>query len=903
MNRKKHIPPRWADRFLEWYCAPQFIEEIQGDLHEAFQRRCKDNGASSAKWLFIVEVVRSFSMRIFDKSIFQSPNSFAMFKNYLTITLRNLSRKKAFSLVNILGLAISMAASLLIMEYVRFERGYDRFHSNHDRIYRVILERETPTVHNLISATHPGTGPALKAEFPEVEEYTRMLPPGLRMPSMVAISYVDDKNDEKMFLEENIYIVDPSYFRLFSFPFVHGNPKTALDDASSIVISESVARKYFESGDPMGKTLMADGGQKSFKVTGVFKDIPDNSHMKFNMVVSWWFVEEESRLDEKEGLWKWPEFYTYIRLAQGVNITQLESKLSDFYHRHNGDFLKRMNVKEQPRFQLLTDIHLKSPRLEKERAVIGSDRMMNFLLLIAALILSIAWINYINLSTSKSVERAKEVGLRKVVGALKRQLVVQFLFESAAINFIAISLSLLISFLVYPYFSQLTGRGNGNSLLDSGLFQEPMFWLAFLMIFLVGSLLAGLYPAFVISSFRIVTVLKGKFFGTRSGIAMRKILVGTQFVISIALIAGTIMIFRQVQFMRNHDLGYAKDQLLIIRAPRVVDSLFSMRRETFKSELRSYPQIKNVSITSEIPGGLLSQVNNIRKINESTEGNVKVSMYFVDHNFASTFSVKILAGRNFTEQDRLHGPDAKSNPIMLNRKIIETLGYKKPEDAVNQLVNFGLGADTWIGEIIGITENFSQQSLRVEYEPLIFFPAPFGDYFAVNLDMVNLPASLQHIKEKFEASFPGNPFDYFFMDEYFNRQYASDQRFAKVFGLFTGLALFIAGLGLYGLSLFMISQRTKEMAIRRTLGASISNMVKLFSKDFITLIIIANLITLPVAYYLADLWLDNFAFRINIGWLMFIIPPVVLLTISLMTVSFQTIKTGLMNPVKSLRSE
>ena len=897
---KESKPPKWADRFLEWYCAPQYIEEIQGDLHEAFHRRCKERGLFQARFLFIFDVARSLSIRTFDKAIFPTTNSSAMFINYLTITFRSLLRNKAFSLVNILGLAISMAASLLILEYVRFERSYDKFHSNSDRIYRVILHRES--ANNLIAANHPGTGPALKAELPEVEEYTRMLPPGLRMGTMVALSYVDDKNVEKVFLEESFYIVDPSYLRMFSFPFVHGNPETALDDGSSIVISESLARKYFGAADPMGKTLVADGGRQNFKVTGVFKDIPDNSHVKFDFLVSWWFFDNESKL-QGEGFWKWPEFYTYIRLAPGVTITQLEAKVANFYYSHNGDYLKRMNIKEKPGFQPLTDIHLKSPDLAKERAVTGSERMINFLLLIAALILSIAWINYINLSTSKSVERAKEVGLRKVVGALKRQLITQFLFESAAINFIAISLSLVITFLIYPYFSELTGRGFGNDLLDSGLFQEPMFWLAFLMIFLLGSLLAGLYPAFVISSFKIVTVLKGKFFSSPSGIAMRKVLVGAQFVISIALIAGTIMIYRQVQFMRNHDLGYAKDQLLVIRAARIGDSLYYMRKETFTKELRSYPTINNIAMTSEVPGGLLAQVNNIRKINEGTEGNVKVSMYFVDHNFAPTLGLKFLAGRNFTEKDRLYGPDAKSNPIMLNRKIIETLGYKDPEDAVNKLVNFGLGADTWVGEIIGITENFSQQSLRVDYEPIIFFPAPFGDYFAVNLEMTNLPATIQNIKGKFEASFPGNPFDYFFMDDHFNRQYASDQQFAKVFGLFTGLALFIAGLGLYGLSLFMISQRKKEIAIRRVLGSSISNMVGLFSKDFIILIIVANLITLPVTYFVADLWLDNFAFRINIGWLIFIVPPLVLLIISLGTVSFQTIRTGLTSPVNSLRSE
>jgi len=899
---KNNRPPKWADRFLEWYCMPHFIEEIQGDLHEAFHRRCKERGVYWARFLFILDVVRSITPRTLNKSTFSSTNSSAMFTNYLTITFRNLLRNKAFSLVNIFGLAISMAASLLILEYVRFEHSYDKFHSNNDRIFRVVLERETSSAHIFSAANHPGTGPALKAEFPEVEEYARMLPPGIRMPTMVALSYIDDENNEKIFLEENFYIVDPSFLRMFSFPFIHGKPETALEDASSIVISESIGRKYFGSADPIGKTLVADGGRKNFKVTGVFKDVTENSHIKFDFLVSFWFVEDKSKLDD-EGFWKWPEFYTYIRLAQGVSISQLESKVIDFYKRHNGAYLKRMNVSERARFQPLTDIHLKSPQLSKERAVTGSDRTMNFLILIAVLILSIAWINYINLSTSKSVERAKEVGLRKVVGALKRQLIIQFLFESAAINFIAISLSALITFLVYPYFSQLTGRGFGNSLLDSTLIQEPVFWLSFVIMFLLGSLLAGLYPAFVISSFKIVTVLKGKFFNSPSGIAMRKVLVGTQFIISIALIAGTIMIFRQVQFMRNHDLGYAKDQLLVIRAARIVDTLYQVRWETFKTELKSYAAVNNVSITSELPGGLLSQTNSIRNFDQGTEDDIKVSMYFVDHNFTPTFGLKILAGRNFTEKDRLLGHDAKSNPIMLNRKIIETLGYKNPEDAVNQLVKFGLGADTWVGEIIGITENFSQQSLRLDYEPLIFFPESFGDYFIVNLEMTNLPGTLQYMKEKFETAFPGNPFDYFFIDDHFNRQYASDQQFAKVFGLFTGLALFIAGLGLYGLSLFMISQRTKEIAIRRILGASISNMIGLFSKDFIILITIATVITLPVTYFLADLWLDNFAFRIKIGWIMFIVPPLTLLVISITTVGLQTVKTGLVNPVKSLRTE
>ena len=900
---ENNIPPRWADKFLEWYCAPAFIEEIQGDLHEAFHRRCAERGLATARLLFVYEVLRSLSFRTFDKSIILSVNSNAMFTNYLKITLRNLLRHKAFSLVNILGLAISMSASLLILEYVHFERSYDKFHLNSDRIYRVLLERKTPSVHHFLSANHPGVAPALKAEFPEVEEYARMLPPGIRMPDAVTLSYVDEKGDESIFLEGNYYIAEPSFLRMFSFPFIQGDARHALDDANSIIISETLAKKYFGSVGPLGKTLAADGGRVNFEVTGVFKDIPDNSHISFDFLVSRYFVVDASPGDVA-GAWIWPEFFTYVRLAPGTNVDALETKLEDFYYRHNEAFQTKNDIEEHMKFQPLTDIHLKSPAMGKERAKTGSDQMMNFLLLIAVLILSIAWINYINLSTSKSVERAKEVGLRKVVGALKRQLISQFLFESGAINFIAISLSLLVTFLVYPYFSQLTGRGFDHTLFDSALLQVPTFWLGFLMIFMLGSLLAGLYPAFVISSFRIVTVLKGKFFSSASGIAMRKVLVGTQFVISIALIAGTIMIFRQVKFMQNYDVGYAKDQLLVVRGPRIIiDSLYGTQKETFMTAVRAYPAINNTSVTSEVPGSLLTQVNSIRKFNESPEANITVSMYFIDTNFFPTFDVKILAGRNFTDTDKLIGPKAESNPIILNRKIIEMLGFKNAEEAVNQRVSFGLGADTWVGEIVGVAENFSQQSLRIDYEPLIFFAVPWGSYFAINLEATNLPATLEHIKEKFDTSFPGNPFNYFFMDDHFNSQYAADQQFAKVFGLFTGLALFIAGLGLYGLSLFMITQRTKEIAIRRILGASISNMIRLFSRDFVVLIVVANLITLPLIYFLADRWLSGFAFRINIGWMMFVVPAITLLTISVTTVGLQTIRTGLVSPVKSLRAD
>ena len=825
-----------------------------------------------------------------------------MLRNYTTLTFRNLLRKKVFSFINILGLAIGMAAFFLIIQYVSFEWSYDRFHENSDRTYRVCLQTETPTRLVVNAANHPGTAPALKDEYPEVEDYARMLPQSFRMGKLVALSYVDEKNEEKIFYEDQIYVVDPSFLTVLSFPVKYGDPATALTDPSSIVITESVANKYFGSENPIGKVLTANGF-RPFKVTAVLKDIPGNSHIKFEILVSFWIIENIKGNFDEEGHWKWPEFYTYVRLAPNVDVKSFESKLDGFYERHNGENLRMRNARERVYLQPLTDIHLRSPEMTNEREVHGSEQMVYFLLMIAGLIILIAWINYINLSTSKSLDRAREIGLRKVVGALKRQLITQFLFESATINFFALLVSFLLTVLAYPYFSELTGKDMGSSLFEAELIKEPLFWCVVAGIYFAGSFLAGFYPAFMLSSFRIVNALKGKLFGSQSGIALRKVLVTSQFIISVALIAGTIMIFRQVEFMRNHELGFVKDQLLVVKPPRVADSTFRTRHETFKAEIKRHPRIRNITSTSEIPGALVSDRNGIRRIDEGAEANTGVYIYFVDYAFIPTYGLTMAAGRNFTQDERLISPDAKSNPIIVNRKVIEALGYKNADEAVNQLVYFGLGAGDWVGDIVGVVENFSQVSLKTDYEPMIFFPATYPAYFTINLDMNNVPETISFLKEKYEVAFPGNPFDYFFMDDYFNRQYIADQQFGKVLGLFTGLALIIAALGLYGLTIFMVSQRTKELALRRVLGASLSNIVRLFSKDFVRLIIIANVIALPVVYLLADRWLDNFAFRIDIGWIIFVVPCVILLTISLTTVSFQTIKTGLTNPVKSLRSE
>ena len=896
----KHRPPLWADRFLEWYCAPPFLEEVQGDLYEAFHRRCKEVGPHWARWLFIVDVLRSFSFRTLDYSLLPSLNSLSMLRNYLKLTVRNLFRRMAFSFINIMGLAIGMAAFFLIIEYTHFERSYDRFHENSDRTYRVYLERY-PARHRLISSNHPGAGPALKAEYPEVEDYARMLPQSVNLGKVVTLSHVDQNGREKVFFEENIYSVDPSFLTVLTFPLKYGNAETALIDPSSIVITESIANKYFEGENPVGKTLILNGG-RSFNVTAVLYDIPANSHVKFDILTSFWILENiKGSFDS--GMWKWAEFYTYVKLARNEEAKKFEAKLEGFIERHNGEYFRKTNVHERLRLQALTDIHLRSPAMHNEREVHGSEQMVHFLLIIAGLIIFIAWINYINLGTSKSLERAREVGVRKIVGALKRQLITQFLLESAVTNFVALILSFIFTAVAYPYFSELTGKNIGSNLLESSLILEPAFWFVVGGIFLAGSFLAGFYPAFMLSSFKVISALKGTVFRSQSGINLRKVLLTSQFIISIALIAGTVTVFKQVRFMRNHELGFSKDQLLVIKPPGVVDSTIIRRVESFKAEMKRSPHVHNITFSSEIPGGLVASRNGIRRFDEGPDAITNAYQYFVDHSFIPTYQLTVVAGRNFTEMERLRSPDTKSNPIILNRKIVETLGFKNPEEALNELVLFGLGGNDWIGEIVGVVENFSQRSLKNDYDPLIFFPAPRPTFITVNLDLANLEQTIAFAKEQYERAFPLNPFDFFFVDDHFNRQYIEDQQFGNVLSLFTCLALIVAGLGLYGLTIFIMSQRTKELALRRILGASLSNIVRLFSKDFVTLIVISNVITLPIVYFLSDRWLNNFAFRIDIGWLVFVVPFLILLTISLTTVSFQTIKTGLSNPVNSLRSE
>ena len=807
-------------------------------------------------------------------------------------------------MVNILGLAIGMAACFFIFLYVHFELSYDRFNKNADHLYRVNISY-SGSFSNLapMAANHPAVGPAMKTDFPEVIDFARVVTPSI-FGGASTITYTDAKTNTTTFNEDKIYFADASFLTLFSFPFIKGDPAKALAEANTIVISNSAAKKYFGKENPMGKTLSMNR-RFPYKVTGVFADVPENSHIKFDMLVSLNSIPPEWINTN----WTWPEFYNYVLLAPDADPKKVEAKFPAFINKHLGPVMKQYNFGCAFHLQPLADIHLKSHYLKEPEAP-GSERDVYFLSIIGALILIVAWINYINLSTAKSIERAKEVGLRKVVGASRIQLVVQFIMESVIINLLALFLSTLVVLSFFPFFSDFIGKNISGEFLSAGLLVQAKFWLIIIALFVISAFIVGAYPAFVLSHYQPVSVLRGKFFHSSKGIFLRKSLVSFQFVLSILLIAGTIMVYKQLSYMRNQSLGYNKDQIVVVKAPAVIDSTFTSRFNTFQTELLKNPSIKSVTASSDIPGQAIFGHNTIRRASEDQTHNFITYIQGIDQNFIQTFQMNMVTGRNFVVQDSTNFfNDSTHARVMVNEELVKALGYKNNEAAVHQHIIFANGPGETNAEIIGIVKSYHQRSLKEAYDPILYIYHsynPFDNiwkYLSIQITTNNLAQNLASVETTYKHIFSGDPFEYFFLNEYFNNQYQADERFGRVFSLFTVLAIFVACLGLLGLSSFLSRVRIKEMGIRKVLGATVYDILVLFCKDFVKLVCLASLIAIPVFYFIGDRWLSNYAFHIKLNWPVFVIPPLLLLLIALITIGIESLKAALRNPVTSIRSE
>ncbi|WP_276373667.1 ABC transporter permease [Chryseolinea sp. H1M3-3] len=800
-----------------------------------------------------------------------------MIKNYLTSVLRYILRNKGFTFINVLGLAIGMMACMLITQYVLHEFSYDDFHEKKARIFRMQQDRyENGVLATRWAAGCAGIGPDMKANFPEVERFVRLS--GTRPMFSVGDVY---------FKETDVYYASEDFFKIFSVKLLAGEDSSVLREPFKIVLSQSLAKKYFGQEDPVGK-MMRVNGKEEYQVTGIFEDLPANTHMQISALMS--FVTLTTVRNDPMLTWSWDGFLTYVLLHEKADVKAIEAKIPALAEQKTGEEMKRFNAGIAFHMQPVTDIHLDS-NFMMEFKPNGNRQSTYFLSIVAILILVIAWINYINLSTAKSIERAREVGVRKVMGSIRSQLIQQFLVESLLLNIVAVIISVVLVVMLTPAFSDLTGRQ-----LDYLLFKQNMFWIWMGALIIGGALLSGLYPAFVLSSYKPVEVLKGRFKNTHSGVRFRKGMVIVQFICSITLIVGTFTVYRQIQFMQNQALGVNIDQTLILPSPNVVDSTYETKFQVFKQQIHQYPEVVAVTASSEVPGRQPGwNAGGIRRLSQSEKEAKQYRVIMMDHDFIPLYGLKVIAGRGFSGETANEWKN-----VLLNESAFQLMGFKKPEDALNDQIFFW--GDTF--RIVGVVKNYHQESLKKAFEPLVLrYNASPGGLYSIKFNTSNVKESLSRFEDTWKAIFAGNPFSYFFLDDHYNQQYQADQQFGKVFGIFSTLAIFIACLGLFGLSSLTAIQRTKEIGIRKVLGASVPSILTLVSKDYLILMLIAITLSVPVAWWIMNEWLSEFAYRISLAWWIFGIPSFVVVAIALLTVSIHTINAARINPARSLRYE
>jgi len=860
MMKKYRHPPRVAGWFIRQMFPDRGGCSILGDMIETYRYLADDKGLFWARIWFWGQCVKAFPYFLIDELQWR----IHMFKNYIMVTVRNLKKNSTYSLLNIIGLAVGMMAFILIALYVQYELSFDKYHENADRIYRVVREERAFTPAPL--------GPALKEKIPEVDSVARIL-----RSSKTLISH-----EQKHFLEEEFYWVDPETFDIFSIPFIGGDPETALNDPSAIVLSQRTAKKYFGDADPTGKILTVRE-RYEFKVSGVFDDMPANSIFVMDAVVPY---ETYFRITTNDITnWRSNFSYTYFLLRKGADPEVMENKISPVIEI---PLLKAAGIKgPYPKFysiQPLTEIHLHSHLMQE----IGPNNDIKYIILfssIAFLILFIACINYMNLATARSLRRGKEVGMRKVVGAQKGQLIVQFLGESVAMAVLAMIFSTMMVLMALPAFNSLVERQ-----LSLNPTHNPQLFLGLIFITLFVGLFAGSYPAMRISSFKPISILSGTFTRIPKGSSLRNVLVLVQFSITIFLIICTIAVREQLKFIKNVNMGYTKEQIITLPVRGG-----SVRRniQSIKTELLQHSDIIAVSTSGRLPNNI-DTFTSRDWTGRNPDEPIPIYYNTAGYDFIDLFGIQIVQGRNFSRDF----PSDEAGAFLVNETAVKVAEWESP---------IGRKFTHWSGQtgkIVGVIKDFHIHSLHSPIEPLyVFLNARDFSNIAIKIRSANIPATIDFVKGVVKNISPSYPFSYSFFDEVFERAYFTEQRMGRVFGAFAILAIFIACLGLFGLTAFAAEQRTKEIGIRKVLGASDSKIFLLLSKEFVRWVLLANLIAWPISYFAMNKWLQNFAYRIHIGIVDFLLSGGTALLIAYLTVSYQSIKSARANPVDSLRYE
>lgn len=799
-----------------------------------------------------------------------------MFKNYLKIAWRNLGKNKGYSAINIGGLAIGMTCFLLIAMFIKNELSYDTYHEKADNIYRIVHHGSEDNLEDRWVWGNAPVGPALKADFSEVIEKVQF-----SGRSDVLLEY-----NERTFQEGNTFYVDETVFKVFSWPLLAGNPETALKAPYSIVLTESTAKKYFGNEDPIGKTMDGNGGRANdgiYTVTGVMKDVPANSHFSFDALMSMSsFYQTRPEIFEA---WGYVDFYTYFLVTDNFDQQAFQAKMPEFLKRNrpaeNAEYYYDLS------FEPLKDAYLNS-EAARQPGITGSLSNIYIFAIIGLFILIIACINFMNLATARSLERAKEVGVRKVIGADKQGLRYQFLGESMLMVFIASLIGLALVVICLPAMRQITGK----LFLSHEIFNSSTLLVYFGMALITG-ILAGSYPAFILSNFKPSSVLKGVFRTSQKGNSLRKGLVIFQFSLSIALIASTVIVYFQLGFMLDKNLGFDREQQLVIDFNwdgQVLDNM-----ETIKREFMSLPEVVSVAGSRTVPGGHFPAAGTEIETSEGKMEHFEPFLYEIDFDFIPHYEIEVVAGRPYSREFVTDSLSA----MVVNESAARSFGYANPSDII------GKSFEQWgrEGKIVGVVKDFNYLSLHQQVAPLTLRYSQFGKYLSIKIKSANMQQAITKIERKWSEIAPHRPFLYSFLDESFNTQYEADFKFKNLFTIFSFLAILIACLGLLGLATYSAVQRTKEIGVRKVLGAEVSSIVTLLSKDFMKLVLIAILIATPFSWYAMSKWLNVYAYQIEISWWVFVLSGGIALAIAVATVSFHAIKAARANPVKSLRTE
>ncbi|GAB3321026.1 ABC transporter permease [Larkinella ripae] len=893
-------PPRFADRLLTWLVAPHLREEVLGDRHERFFRQVERLGEARARrryWRDLLAYLRPAFIRRQPSGpahrAFPTPTPTDMLRNYFTITFRTLSRNKLYTVLNVAGLTFGITCFFLIGLYLFDELTFDQHHRNANRIYRILEHRKNPNEEFTVAAASYNLADEAKNRIAEVEAITRM----------TRIGRADLINPEtKIQFQETVAYADQSLMELFDFEVVDGEGKTALKEPNSIVLVEELALRLFHTTQAAGRVVQFSYNNTPLRVTAVLKNHPRNSSFDFGSMIS---LSSQKDRKQEPGSWDSTEFMVFALLKENANPEVVASKLSSLLY---ANFKPEAGTSIAFGLQPLPDVHLHSETIidaarNSNVAAMGQGTLLyiRIFAIVAVFVLLIACINYMNLATARASNRAKEIGVRKANGAFRSQLVKQFLTESLLVTLISGVLAVLLANLLLPVFNEFTEKQ-----LSLGFRTDYRIWLYTLLILVVTGFLSGSYPALLLSNFKPVVLLKSLKLHNKSNLSLRKGLVIFQFTISVVIMIATMVLFLQIRYANNKDLGFKKDLLVVVD---INSAKARTEADAMKTELARLSDVKNVSVTSRVPGEW-KQIQMV-KIKPQGSADVHKTAYLIgaDENFANTFEVRFLQGRNFTNP-------ADSTAILLNETAAKALNIREASGQVVEIPSRSFGVDfTPLNEsnepfrarVIGVVKDFHFQSLREKIAPLVLAyrnnPVHQIDYYTARIEGGNLPVTLKRMEAAMAKIDPTHTFEYHFLDEQLARFYVDDQRRHTLLIWVALATIFIACLGLFGLATYAAEQRIKEIGVRKVLGASVWNLTALLSRDFLKLVLIANGIAFPVAWWAANQWLNEFAYRIQIGWWVFVAAGFVAILIALLTVSYQAIKAALVNPVKSLRSE